>query len=107
MNRAKALELLGLDKAACDLTPDIITKAFRRAVVASHPDTAPAEASQGDSVPTRPDMDQLKIARKMLQGDTEGANNACIQCRGRGSVRHKLGVRPCGACKGTGDKYGR
>jgi DnaJ-class molecular chaperone len=107
MNRAQALVLLGLDKAACDLTSEIITTAFRRAAVASHPDTAQPLTSQGESVSTRHDMDALRLAKKKLLDDTEGANNACAQCRGRGTVRHKLGNRPCGACKGTGDKYGR
>ena len=103
MNRSAALKLLGLEATACDLTPEIITRAFRQAVVASHPDTA----SQGDSNVSHADMDLLTIAKETLLGDMKHENNACPQCRGRGTVRLRMGVTPCGACKGTGETYGR
>lgn len=100
MKRDEALKLLGLEKAACLLTPGLITSAYRRTVVSSHPDTAAEGALHHDMV-------KLQQARKTLLGDTETQNNACAQCRGRGSVRYRMGVTPCGACKGTGETYGR
>lgn len=100
MKRDEAMAVLGLDKAACALTPEIVTRAFRIAVVACHPDTAEAGKACHD-------MTKLLAAKKALLNDSEQQNNACAQCRGVGTVRYKLGVRPCGACKGTGDKNGR
>lgn len=108
LTKGQAMELLGLVGTALDeLRPDDVTRAFRRAAMATHPDTTKPGMSQVESNVTRPDMDLLRIARKTLLGDTKEANNACAQCRGRGTVRFRMGVMPCGACKGTGETYGR
>lgn len=100
MKRDEALKLLGLEGAACDLTPAIVTRAFRQTAVASHPDTGGQQVSQLD-------MPTLQAARDLLLNDQQKLNNACPQCRGRGSVRFRMGVMLCGACKGTGETHGR
>lgn len=103
MKREEALRLLGLDSAACELTPAIVTTAFRRKVLATHPD----RVSPGDSNWTPCDMDLLTKAKETLLGDTKQADLTCPQCAGRGTVRHRMGVKPCGACQGTGERNGR
>lgn len=96
MKRAEALRLLNLPEQAKPFTREAVAIAFCNAVKASHPDTGGEGA----------DMDQLRQARNFLVLNLNGQNNACVQCRGRGMVQARVGMRPCGACKGTGDKNG-
>lgn len=93
MTRDEALTLLKLDTAACDLTADIVTKAYRRAILANHPDTGTVQAT----------MVELQQARQTVTQHLEGRNNPCRQCNGRGRVPFKMGTRVCSACKGTGE----
>ena len=95
MMRKNALALLGLPDGAYDA--EAVAAAFRRAVVAAHPDTGGAGGN----------MSELQEARKALLQISNDDEFACKQCAGRGTVRYKLGVRPCGACKGTGETNGR
>lgn len=115
--RAHALLVLGF---AHDAEPGAaeITGAFRAACKLNHPDTTTdAMQNMADAVadgvdvdsPTRTTwtMDSLKGARDLLMRQIAApSNNACVQCKGRGMVRAKMGSRPCGACNGTGDRHG-
>lgn len=94
MTHDEALKLLSLDKAACALTPEIITAAYRRALVAEHPDTGGAS----DVLPG-----QLQQARRIVTDALDGVKTPCPQCKGRGKVPGKMGTTPCGACKGSGE----
>lgn len=94
MTRDEALKLLKLDACAANLTEAIITRAWRGALIANHPDTAAA------GVP----VDYLTTAKKMLLADVSERNITCTLCAGRGKVRHGMGTRACVACKGTGDR---
>lgn len=108
MKPGEAMEILGLVGTSLEeLRPEDVVRAFRRAALANHPDTATAGVSQGESKMSRFDMDLLTKAKKTLLSDTKQANYACAQCRGVGTIRYKFGVRPCGACKGKGERYGR
>jgi DnaJ-class molecular chaperone len=98
MTPVEARTILGLDKAACDLTEAIITRAYRRALVTHHPDTRIALEDAPVILPR-----QIKEAREVLRQAATGENNACAQCRGRGKVPSRVGAVTCGACKGTGD----
>lgn len=94
MRQADALALLGL--TGCETTPEAVAMAFQRTVKATHPDAGGAGA----------DMDKLKQARDALLNRRNVSDFACKQCSGRGTVPARLGVRPCGACRGTGERHG-
>lgn len=96
MKRDRALELLGLPDQVKAFTLEEITAAYKRACFAGHPDTG-AEGVGAD-------MTELQQARTFLILNLNGQNNACPQCKGRAYIQAKVGMRPCGACKGTGDK---
>lgn len=97
MTAGNAMEVLGLlGTALNELTQDDVMRAFRKAVVLSHPDT-----SGGQPAPHT--VTDLLQAKKTLLGALTGQNNACRQCKGRGRVPHRMGTRQCSACKGTGE----
>lgn len=99
MTKEEALKLLGLDTAKCDLTVEIVTRMYRRALVAHHPDTRAAL----DGAPVvRPG--DLQEARAVMRRVVAGQEFPCGQCKGVGTVPAKLGRRTCSACKGTGDR---
>lgn len=98
MNRAEALQILGLDKAMPDLTPEIVLEAFRARVKLSHPDTATETISPKHSV------QELTIAKKMVLSSLSGTDLCCRLCQGRGKVRARMGFLECVACKGTGER---
>jgi hypothetical protein len=94
VKHADALAILGL--VGCELSPEVIATAFRRAVVTAHPDTGG----------TATDLSPLLEAKRVLLNRRNVSDFACKQCSGRGTVPARLGVRPCGACKGTGETVG-
>lgn len=101
MNRARALEVLGLDKAKCTLTREIVEEAFRAAIKHNHPDVA----TMDDKSRTYWSIDAIKDARKILLENLGGdALFACKLCKGVGMVRATIGWLKCSACKGTGEK---
>lgn len=95
MTEAKALELLAIpaETPAFLLRPEMVDGAYRRAIMANHPDTGTLKHS----------MAELQEAREVLRQAAAGQNNPCRQCNGRGRVPFKVGTAPCGACKGTGE----
>lgn len=96
MKRAEALKLLELPDQAAPFTKETVDAAFRAACWKHHPD------AQGQSGVV--DLTIYQDARKTLLLELNGQNNACPQCRGRGMVQARVGMRACGACKGSGDK---
>lgn len=92
MNRNEALSLLGLDKAAVTLTPEIVQTAFRRAMVQHHPDTGGHATN----------IAVYQAARKVLMDNLTDADSACKLCKGAAMVRGTMGYRACVACNGTG-----
>lgn len=63
-----------------------------------HPDTG--------SGPAYATMAELQQAKKTLLEALTGQNSACVLCKGRGRVPHRIGTRQCAACGGTGEtKY--
>ena len=83
MQRLDALRILGLPDQAAPFTQAVIQAAFRKAIMALHPDTG---GPGGDST-------ELQDARKLLILNLNGQNNACPQCRGRGYIPAKFGTR--------------
>lgn len=100
MKLREAIELLGLSE--WELEPDRIREAFRHEVMKHHPDTQ----GQAMGEETGRTIDQLKAARDTLLNRRNVDEFACRTCKGTGSVRYRMGTRPCGACKGTGDGNG-
>ncbi len=98
MTRDTALQLLGLSD--WEVTPERVQEAFTFEVKRMHPDTVHADPVTGAPV----DFDRLKQARDLLRQVVAGEDLRCKPCGGRGTVRHRMGVKPCGACKGTGDR---
>lgn len=96
MTPVEARKLLGLENAAPDLTEAIITRAYRTALVKSHPDTA--QPDKAAPLPAK-----LQEAREVLRQVATWEESACAQCKGRGKVPSRVGAVTCGACKGTGD----
>lgn len=97
MKGPAARTLLGLIPEPTALDAGVIGAAFALAVKAAHPDNGGAGA----------DMDQLKQARdELLRQVVAGGDFACRQCSGKGTVPARLGVRTCGACRGTGERNG-
>lgn len=94
MGRAQALALLGITGEA---TPALVALAFRRRVMAGHPDTGDGSIC---------DMTLLMQAKKVALSDPETSNSACMLCQGAGMVRARVGSVRCFACNGTGDRYG-
>lgn len=95
MTRLTALRLLALDVPDFLLKPETINAAWRARVKASHPDLGNTNVL---------DFDALGEARDLLLADPAMQNNPCPQCKGRGIVHGAIGARPCGACRGTGEK---
>lgn len=95
MNANRAAKLLNLPDGL--VTADGVQAAFSAAVKAAHPDNGG----------TGGDIDELKQARnELLRHTAAGRDFACRQCSGKGTVPARLGVRPCGACRGTGERNG-
>lgn len=89
-NRGYVRLLFGNDVPR-ELTADAITAAFRRAVMADHPDHGGAGMQ----------IDALRRARDVLMRQVAApAVLPCPQCAGSGTV----GWRRCAACDGTGDR---
>lgn len=99
MTESEAKELLGLSGAACALTPAIIQRAYRQALVKHHPDTRIALDDAPVVLPK-----QLQAAAEILRRVVAGEDRRCKTCSGRGVIQAKMGTTPCAACKGTGDK---
>lgn len=104
MKREEALNLLGLEQAVSNLTPQIVAEAFRARVKQAHPDTASAGESRGESNESQTSVQLLTIARKTLLESLDGTDLCCRLCSGRGIVRSSMGWRKCVACKGTGER---
>lgn len=90
--------MLGLDPKSM-VTVDGIDRAYKKALLEVHPDTAAPAGLTGE---TRT-VTLLQQAREMLKKSLDGANSPCRQCAGRGRVPARLGTATCGACKGTGE----
>lgn len=100
MIRAEALSILKLDNCKTALTAEIVHQAFRRAMIAHHPDT---RASQiGLSEYRTLDVGVYQQARKLLLTTLSDDDSACNLCKGLGMVPHKFGNRACVACHGMG-----
>lgn len=96
-----ARKVLGLDKAKCTLTREIVEKAFRAAVKHNHPDVA----TMDDKSRIYWSIDAIKDARKILVENLDGSCDfSCKLCKGVGMVRATIGWLKCSACKGTGEK---
>ena len=89
--------LLGIVGPLNALTDAEVRLAFADKVKATHPDTGGPSA----------DMSELKRARDTLLNRRNVDDFTCRQCDGLGSVRSRMGIKPCGACKGTGETLGR
>lgn len=100
MKAAEAMETLGLvGTALAELTAEQVRGAYRATVKALHPDVSKRALI--------PDMDKVGAARdELLRQVAAGGDFACRQCSGNGTVPARLGVRPCGACRGTGERNG-
>ena len=109
MKLGKAMEVLGLvGTALAELTDDDVRRAFRSQMKLYHPDTTtdamdPARHPQPQIVWT---ADSLKEARDALLNRRNVDDFSCKQCRGKGMVPARMGSKPCGACKGTGNANG-
>lgn len=75
---------------------EAVSLLYASAVRAVHPDA--------QSAPPTP-IDQLKDARDMLRQLVADARQykRCALCKGKGTLRSKIAVRKCSACKGTGE----
>lgn len=96
LTNSEALFLLGFDTA--DLRardPETIKAAFNQRVKETHPDALKLGGTC--------DMDQLKQARELLLNRRNVSEFACKQCKGKGNVPARMGVKSCAACKGTGE----
>lgn len=109
--RAHALSTLDMaeDNHGASFTAADVDHAYRQACKRYHPDTTMAAMTMHSAEVSMsyPTMATLQQAREFLKKELDGRNNACVQCRGLGIVRAKMGATPCGACNGTGDKNGR
>lgn len=100
MKLSEARKVLGLENAVAALTEEVIVTAYRRELLAVHPDTAPPAGLTGE---TRT-VDELTTAKKTLLDSLSGDDSACKGCGGSGKVRAKFGVVRCISCRGTGDR---
>lgn len=91
----KILGLTGLYNAAA------VKAAHRQAVLFNHPDTI----SHLDVTPVWT-IDQIGQARDTLLNRCNVSEFACKTCKGKGTVRYRMGTRPCVPCKGTGETHG-
>ena len=94
MKFGTALELLGISE--WEATPERAREAFNSEVKRLHPDTGGEGA----------DISKLIAARNLVLNRRNDAEFACKQCKGKGTVSARMGVKPCGACKGTGETRG-
>lgn len=104
MKQGEAMEMLGLvGTALAELTDPQIRLAFANAVKLHHPDTAPDKDAPARIVWT---VDALKAARDVLLNRRNVAEFACKTCKGKGTVRYRMGTKRCEACRGTGETRG-
>lgn len=93
-DRSTAAALLGV---AANASPDDVRAAYRVAVKASHPDTAPVSAIE-------PSIDELRRARDLLLEPApdvnEGDESICKSCGGTGRIGVGFGT-PCPVCRGN------
>lgn len=117
MKLGNAMAVLGLMGATlAELTDKDVKSAFRVQMKIYHPDTmaqyminlqeSKANGGNLDHARISWSADELKEARDTLLNRRNVDEFACRTCKGTGSVRYRMGTRPCGACKGTGDGNG-
>jgi DnaJ-class molecular chaperone len=97
MTNEQALRLLQLDFGVHSAAT--IKAAFARRCKEKHPDTrvgnGPLEFCY---------IGNLQKARDVLLESAAALNRACKFCKGTGKVQGAIGMQPCAACAGTGDK---
>lgn len=100
MNFPEALSLLGLTEVY-EPSREAVMVAYRDAVRAAHPDTAPECYDRNQAAN---EIKELQEARDVLLHAIAKRDNACQVCSGTGMVQGRIGVRRCDACAGTGDR---
>lgn len=105
MKLGEAMEVLGLvGTAVAELTDEDVKIAFRLRCKQFHPDMVVVQYARG--IVPKWTMDEVGAARDTLLNRRNVSEFACKQCKGKGTVPARMGVKPCGACKGTGETHG-